>query len=175
MKDSIIEGILFVCLGNICRSPLAEGIARHISQKYNLNLRVDSAGTSGWHIDEPPCAGSRNIAKIHGLNIDDLRGRRVSIYSDDNFDLIIALDKQNYADLLTLGFEKQKVKKLGDFGLKGADIPDPYAYKDMEGFERIYQMIYLCVSNLLSIHYPMIESIQDSKNFADSHIIKKRL
>ncbi|MCX2716688.1 low molecular weight phosphotyrosine protein phosphatase [Helicobacter sp. MIT 21-1697] len=153
-----LQSILFVCLGNICRSPLAQGIARHITQQHHLNIELDSAGTSGWHIDEEPCAGSRYIAKKHGFSIDDLRGRRVSVYADDTFDLIIALDKSNYADLLALGFDKAKVKKLGEFGLKGADIPDPYTYKDMEGFERIYQMIYLCVHNLLSIHYPVIES-----------------
>ncbi len=57
MKDSTIQSILFVCLGNICRSPLAQGIARHIAQQHNLNIEIDSAGTSGWHIDEQPCAG----------------------------------------------------------------------------------------------------------------------
>ena len=112
MKDSTIQSILFVCLGNICRSPLAQGIARHIAQQHNLNIEIDSAGTSGWHIDEQPCAGSRYIAKEHGFSIDDLRGRRVSAYADEKFDLIIALDRSNYADLLTLGFEKNKVKKL---------------------------------------------------------------
>ena len=155
-----IKSILFVCLGNICRSPLAEGIAREIIKKYALDLRVDSAGTSGWHIDEMPCAGSRHIAKKHGFSIDDLRGRRISVYSDNTFDLLIALDSSNQCDLLRLGFEKSKIKKLGDFGLKGADIPDPYAYKDEEGFERIYQMLEICVSKLLAIHYPMIESHQ---------------
>ncbi len=153
-----INSILFVCLGNICRSPLAEGIARHIAEQYKITLRVDSAGTSGWHIDEPPCAGSRNVAKAHGFSIDTLKGRRISVYADDSFDIIVALDKHNYADLLKLGFERTKVKKLGDFGLNGEDIPDPYTYRDSESFERIYQMIELCVLNLLSIHYPMIES-----------------
>ncbi|MCH5313786.1 MAG: low molecular weight phosphotyrosine protein phosphatase [Helicobacter sp.] len=164
MKEKKPQSILFVCLGNICRSPLAEGIAKHLIKKHNLKLKLDSAGTSGWHIDEPPCAGSRNVAKAHGFSIDNLRGRRVSVYADDSFDLIIALDRQNYADLLALGFEKTKVKKLGDFGLNGADIPDPYTYKDAQSFEKIYQMLELCVSNLLSIHYPMIKSTQDSQD-----------
>lgn len=154
----IPQSILFVCLGNICRSPLAEGLARHIIKQHNLTLRVDSAGTSGWHIDEPPCEGSRMVAKEHGFSIDDLKGRRISVYADDSFDLLIALDSHNYADLLKLGFDKKKVKKLGDFGLKGADVPDPYAYKDKAGFERVYEMIELCVYNLLSTHYPVIES-----------------
>lgn len=153
-----VSSILFVCLGNICRSPLAEGVAREFIKKYNLSLKVDSAGTSGWHIDEEPCAGSREVAKKHNFSIDNLRGRRVSVYADDVFDLIIALDSSNYKDLLQLGFDKSKVKKLGDFGLKGADVPDPYSYKDLEGFEKVYQMIAFCVKNLLCMHYPVIES-----------------
>lgn len=162
MKE--ISSILFVCLGNICRSPLAEGVAREFIKKYNLSLKVDSAGTSGWHIDEEPCAGSRQVAKRHNFSIDDLRGRRVSVYADEAFDLIIALDSSNYKDLLQLGFEKSKVKKLGDFGLKGADVPDPYAYRDAEGFEKVYQMIAFCVKNLLCMHYPVVES---DSNFLD--------
>ncbi|CAM3404223.1 low molecular weight protein-tyrosine-phosphatase [Helicobacter labetoulli] len=162
MKE--ISSILFVCLGNICRSPLAEGVAWEFIKKYNLSLKVDSAGTSGWHIDEEPCAGSRQVAKRHNFSIDDLRGRRVSVYADEAFDLIIALDSSNYKDLLQLGFEKSKVKKLGDFGLKGADVPDPYAYRDAEGFEKVYQMIAFCVKNLLCMHYPVVES---HSNFLD--------
>ena len=87
-----MQSILFVCLGNICRSPLAEGVAREIIKQNNLAIEVDSAGTSGWHIDEPPCEGSRAVARQHGFSIDDLRGRRLSVYADDRFDLIIALD-----------------------------------------------------------------------------------
>ena len=116
------------------------------------------------HIDECPHDGSRQVAKRHNFSIDDLRGRRVSVYADDAFDLIIALDSSNYKDLLQLGFDKDKVKKLGDFGLNGADVPDPYGYKDMEGFEKVYQMIAFCVRNLLCMHYPVIES---DSNFLD--------
>ncbi|HIV49448.1 low molecular weight protein-tyrosine-phosphatase [uncultured Helicobacter sp.] len=145
-----MQSILFVCLGNICRSPLAEGIAREIIKKENLAIVVDSAGTSGWHIDEPPCEGSRMVAKKHGFSIDDLRGRRLSVYADDSFDLIIALDSKNYRDILSLGFDKNKVRKLGDYGLDGADVPDPYTYRDMEGFEAVYAMIERGVRHLLS-------------------------
>lgn len=145
-----MRSILFVCLGNICRSPLAEGIAREIIREQGLAIEVDSAGTSGWHIDEPPCQGSRHIAKAHGFSIDDLRGRRISVYADDRFDLIIALDSQNYRDILALGFDKAKVRKLGEYGLEGADVPDPYTYRDMEGFEAVYAMIERGVRHLLS-------------------------
>lgn len=145
-----MHSILFVCLGNICRSPLAEGIAREMIKQKNLAIKVDSAGTSGWHVDEPPCEGSRLVAKKHGFNIDDLRGRRLSVYADDCFDLIIALDSQNYRDILALGFDQLKVHKLGDYGLGGADVPDPYTYKDMEGFEAVYAMIAKGVGNILA-------------------------
>lgn len=150
-----MQSILFVCLGNICRSPLAEGVAREIIKQNNLAIEVDSAGTSGWHIDEPPCEGSRAVARQHGFSIDDLRGRRLSVYADDRFDLIIALDSKNYRDILALGFAKQKVRKLGDYGLNGADVPDPYTYRDMEGFEAVYAMIERGVKNLLAELAPL--------------------
>ena len=143
------RSILFVCLGNICRSPLAEGIAREINKKHDLGLRIDSAGTSRWHIDEPPCDGSRNVAKKRGFSIDDLRGRQISVYSDLEFDMVVALDSQNYRDILNLGFESAKVRKLGEFGLDNKDVPDPYGFRDVEGFEMVYEMIKIGVENLL--------------------------
>lgn len=145
-----VHSILFVCLGNICRSPLAEGIARHLAQKESLNLKIDSAGTSGWHIDEPPCAYSIAIAKKYKIDISQLRGRRVNVYGDDSFDYIVAMDRQNYQDLLSMGFKKEKVKLMGDFGLEGQDIPDPYHYKILEGFEKIYTMLEVAIKALYS-------------------------
>lgn len=144
----MIRSILFVCLGNICRSPLAEGIARYLADKEGLSLRIDSAGTSGWHIDEPPCAHSIAIARKHGIDISHLRGRKVSVYSDDSFDYLVAMDRQNYEDLLTMGFAKEKVKLMGDFGLGGQEIPDPYYYKNLEGFEKIFSMLEVAISEL---------------------------
>ena len=143
------HSILFVCLGNICRSPLAEGIAREINKKHDLGLRIDSAGTSRWHIDEPPCDGSRNVAKKHGWSIDDWRGRQMSVYSDLELEMVVALDSQNYRDILNLGFESAKVRKLGEFGLDNKDVPDPYGFRDVEGFEMVYEMIKIGVENLL--------------------------
>lgn len=103
------------------------------------------------------CECYRNVAQAHGFSIDTHKGRRVNIYADDGFDLIIALDKQNYRDLLTLSFESAKVKKLGDFGLNVAYILDSYTYKDVQSFEKIYEMIALCVCNLLAIYYPVLK------------------
>lgn len=149
MRTPNFHSILFVCLGNICRSPLAEGIAREINNKYNLGLKIDSAGTSRWHIDEPPCEGSCSVAKKHGFSIDDLRGRQISVYGDVEFDMIVALDSQNHRDILRLGFDSAKVHKLGEFGLDNKDVPDPYGFKDEEGFEMVYTMIKAGVENLL--------------------------
>ena len=145
---SKIESILFVCLGNICRSPLAEGIARDLAQKRGLELKIDSAGTSGWHIDEPPCANSIAIARKYGIDISNLRGRKVSVYGDDVFDWIVAMDKQNYHDLLKMGFDESKVKFIGDFGLEGQEIPDPYYYKNLEGFEKIFAMLKTAIAEM---------------------------
>ena len=142
-----INAILFVCLGNICRSPLAEGIARDLAQKRGMDLKIDSAGTSGWHIGESPDSRSIEVAKINGIDISYLKGRKVNAYNDDSFDLIVAMDRQNYQDLLRF-FSKDKVVLMGDYGLEGRDIPDPYHYRDLEGFKKIYEMLYLAINRL---------------------------
>ncbi|WP_027327585.1 low molecular weight protein-tyrosine-phosphatase [Helicobacter pametensis] len=137
--------ILFVCLGNICRSPLAQAIA----QKYNQDHEFDSAGISGYHRGSPPCKGSQWVAREHNIPIMHITSRPVRYPKDDHFDLILALDTQNYQDLLAMGFEAHKVRKLGEFGFDGLDVPDPYYYTGMEGFERVYSMIETCVLNLI--------------------------
>ena len=134
-----MRSILFVCLGNICRSPLAEGIAKKISKNLGLDLKIDSAGTSNWHEGEPPCEQSIKIAKENGVDISKQRSRPVCS-GDKEFDLIVALDAQNKRDLKSMGFKN--VRLLGEFGdLKGADIPDPFYFKDFSGFKKVYEMI----------------------------------
>ena len=142
-----MPSILFVCLGNICRSPLAEGIARHISETKSLNLKVDSAGTGSWHVGEPPCENSVKVAALHGLDISTLRARQVSVEDLKKFDLIIALDQNNYNDLKKMG--AAKLYKLGYFGFNNEDIPDPYFFNGFEGFEKVYEMIETAVTILL--------------------------
>lgn len=134
-----------MCLGNICRSPLAEGIARH----YNQELSFDSAGLSGYHRGEKPCRGTQSIAKKNHISLEGIVSRPVRYPKDDEFDLIVCMDAQNYQDLLELGFEKGKIAKLGDYGFDGLDVPDPYYYVGIEGFERVYAMIDQGVRNLL--------------------------
>lgn len=145
--------ILFVCLGNICRSPLAEGIAKHYVSKFGLVASIDSAGTSGWHNGETPCEGSILVAKKHHIDISGFRSRKVSVYEDSAFDIIVGMDQANVRDLLEMGFDRSKIRKLGEFGLENADVPDPYHYKNNEGFECVYNMIEKGVKHLIQQYF----------------------
>lgn len=143
-----MPSVLFVCLGNICRSPLAEAIMRKKAADRGLSLRIDSAGTGSWHIGEPPCDNSITVAKRHGLDISRLRARQVSRRDAEDFDVIVALDAKNLADLRRMGFTN--VYKLGSFGHRNEDVPDPYFFPGYEGFERVYAMIEKCCDVLLT-------------------------
>ncbi len=142
-----MNSILFVCLGNICRSPLAEGVARTLIEQGGHGITVDSAGTGHWHVGEAPCAHSVTVARNHGIDISRLRARQVTKDDFKTFDLIVALDASNYRDLKAMGC--QNLVKLGDYGHKGADVPDPYFFEGFEGFEHVYTMIESCVNNLI--------------------------
>ncbi len=144
-----MQSVLFVCLGNICRSPLADGIAKKLAEEMALNIRVDSAGTGDWHIGEAPCENSIKIAKMHGIDISMLRARQVNKNDFDTFDLIVALDENNYNDLKAMG--ATNLVKLGEYGYEGADVPDPYFFSGFEGFHEVYKMIDICVRNLFSV------------------------
>lgn len=142
-----MRSILFVCLGNICRSPIAEGVARKLIEEDSLTIAVDSAGTGSWHVGETPCKHSVAVAKYHDIDISHLRARQVKKADFSTFDLIVALDESNYRDLKALGC--QNLVKLGDYGHEGADVPDPYFFDGFEGFEHVYTMIESCVKELL--------------------------
>ncbi|WP_415406057.1 low molecular weight protein-tyrosine-phosphatase [Sulfurovum sp. CS9] len=140
--------ILFVCLGNICRSPLAEGVAQYILEKEGLKLVVDSAGTSNWHEGEAPCDHSIKIARQNKVDISQQRSRPVTKQDIKDFDYVIAMDAQNKSDLENFGFTN--VYKLGDFGdYKGANVPDPYFFPGFEGFEKVFKMVDVCVKDFL--------------------------
>lgn len=145
-----MESVIFVCLGNICRSPIAEGIARKIAQERQLDIKIDSAGTGSWHIGEAPCKHSIAVARKHGVDIAHLRARQVTSRDFEEFDLVIALDESNYSDLKRLG--AANLHKLGIFGYDNEDVPDPYFFKGYEGFDRVYSMIETCVNNLFDTH-----------------------
>lgn len=94
--------LLFVCLGNICRSPLAEGALRHVARQQGLDLTLDSAGTGHWHVGHPPDPRAIAAARRNGVDISDLRARQVTADDFIRFDHILALDRQNLADLRQL-------------------------------------------------------------------------
>ena len=132
-----------VCLGNICRSPLAEGI---LKSKLDLSkFEVQSAGTGGWHVGDLPDPRSIEIAKKNGLDITDQRGKQFSTYDFEIYDHIFVMDNSNYKDVLKLAnteAEKQKVHRILDelFPGENVDVPDPY-YGGDTGFANVYTML----------------------------------
>lgn len=137
--------VLFVCLGNICRSPLAEGIFRQRADELGLHWMTDSAGTGGWHAGEAPDSRSVACAQSHGIDISDLRARQFQPSDLDEFDLVYAMDtenKQNILDMATSDEQRHKVKLILDevFPGESRSVPDPY-YGGEEGFEHVYQLL----------------------------------
>jgi len=134
--------ILMVCLGNICRSPLAEGILREKTK--HLDLIIDSAGTSGYHIGKSPDPRAVAIAKEHNINISKLKARQFSRIDFDNFDTIYVMDKNNYSHLISLSSNLQERNKirliLNEIDPKSHDsVPDPYY--DNNGFKMVYNLL----------------------------------
>ena len=142
-----VKSIIFVCLGNICRSPLAEGIAKEYIKEKNLDIEIQSAGTGDWHIGNPPCPDSIKIAKMNGIDISNQRARQVNSKDFDKYDLVVGLDASNVQNLKNLGCKNPL--KLGDFGYDGEDVPDPYFFEGFEGFDKVFEMIEVCVKNLI--------------------------
>lgn len=135
-----IMKILMVCLGNICRSPLAEGILRHLAVQQGLNWEVDSAGTGNWHVGDPPDHRSVTVARRNGIDISGLRGRQFQTADFDRFDRIFAMDLNNYRDIILKArtdADKAKVQLLLD---DQQPVPDPW-YDDAL-FAPVYKMIY---------------------------------
>jgi len=122
-----MKRILFVCLGNICRSPLAEGIAAYHIAQQELDILVDSAGTSSWHQGEPPCANSIKVAHTHGIDISSQVSRPVTDEDKNTFDCIVALDQQNLSDLESKGFQNVFHPKSQD-NFSFSIIPSPLCY-----------------------------------------------
>ena len=131
-----------VCLGNICRSPLAEGILKQKTK--HLNLTIDSAGTAGYHIGKSPDPRAVAIAKKHDINISKLKARQFSRIDFENFDTIYVMDINNLSHLISLSSNAQERNKirliLNEIDPKNHDsVPDPY-YDD-NGFKKVYNML----------------------------------
>ncbi|MEM6686480.1 MAG: low molecular weight protein-tyrosine-phosphatase [Bacteroidota bacterium] len=135
--------ILMVCLGNICRSPLAEGILA--SKLDPTKFEVDSAGTSGYHDGELPDRRSIKTAKDHGIDISYQRSRKITRSDFQTFDYIFAMDRSNYDDILQLAENQQERDKIllilnQVSPNSNAEVPDPYFGGD-QGFESVYKML----------------------------------
>lgn len=134
--------VLMVCLGNICRSPLAEGILK--SKVDSNTVFVDSSGTAGYHVGNPPDKRSVAVAKKHGIDISTQKCRQFSKNDFEKFDLIYAMDESNFINILSLANTKKDEKKvrllLDELDLGFNEVPDPY-YGGVDGFEEVYQMI----------------------------------
>lgn len=143
-----MRSVLFVCLGNICRSPLAQGIFEHQVNAAGLgpHFDADSAGTSGWHQGEPPHSGSIAVARKYGISIERQKSRPVHPKDADIFDYIIAMDTANRDSLLhEFRFPREKIFLMRDFheqspARKGLSVPDPWGHGS-EAFETVYSIL----------------------------------
>jgi len=137
--------VLFVCLGNICRSPLAEGVFAHLVRERGLHDRfeIDSAGTGAWHVGERADRRSAEVAARHGVSLDG-RARRVASSDFARFDLVVAMDRENLRDLERMADgipHRPRLHLLREWDpQEGDEVPDPY-YGGPDGFERVYAMV----------------------------------
>lgn len=144
--------ILMVCLGNICRSPLAEGILS--SMLDSDNYEVSSAGTGNWHVGDAPDPRSIEVARKNGIDISNQKGIHFSPYHFELYDYIFVMDTANYRDVIKLAkndAEKQKVQPILDglFSGENMDVPDPY-YGGKQGFDNIYDLLYQACEKIVS-------------------------
>ena len=147
-----MKKILFVCLGNICRSPLAEGIMLHLKEKHKLKIEIDSAGTSDYHIGEAPDKRTIINARKNGIDLSELRARQFEVVDFEKFDRIFVMDQSNYANVLALSKDPLHHKKVslplpssGNTGL--TEVPDPY-FGGEETFEKVFDLLYTACDNL---------------------------
>lgn len=146
--------VLFVCLGNICRSPLAEGVFRHLVEEAGLSDRfeIDSAGTGGWHVGERPDARAQMVAGQHGVAL-ECRARQVTEEDLRSFEYVIAMDRENLRKLERMADaagSQAEVRLLREYdpGADGDEVPDPY-YGGASGFETVYEMVHRACQGLL--------------------------
>ncbi len=145
--------VLFVCLGNICRSPTAEAVFRHQLQSHPLahQIECDSAGTSNYHVGEAPDRRAAQAAQKRGYDMSQLRGRQIQEVDFETFDLILAMDRANLAELLSMANSSQrpKLKLFLDFSTCAEqEVPDPY-YGGREGFDHVLDLVESASAGLL--------------------------
>ncbi|MCP5160584.1 MAG: low molecular weight phosphotyrosine protein phosphatase [Hahellaceae bacterium] len=141
-----MRNVLFVCLGNICRSPTAEGVFQHMLEQTGLTsrIRVDSAGTGAWHVGKAPDSRAQKAAYERGYRLSHLKARQVAVADFDKFDLILAMDRSNMDDLLEMcpPDKQNKIRLFMDFAenRRFPEVPDPY-YAGSKGFELVLDLV----------------------------------
>lgn len=146
-QEALVTRILFVCMGNICRSPMAEGVFRHLLTNSGLadHIYVDSAGTHSYHVGASPDQRSQQIASRRGVNLRAIKARPIIPKDFATFDYILAMDKNNYKHLLDLCPQlnyRHKIQLFLDYApdLKDEEVPDPY-YGGLKGFEKVMNLV----------------------------------
>ncbi|WP_375204168.1 low molecular weight protein-tyrosine-phosphatase [Hyphococcus sp.] len=138
-----MKNVLFVCLGNICRSPAAEGVLRAKAKERGIDVTIDSAGTGGWHAGDPPDARMAKAASKRGVDIAYQRARQVDLSDFYQFDYVLAMDLSNHSDLLEMAPPNRTcdIRLFLDFAdCETRETPDPY-YGGTDGFEHVLDLI----------------------------------
>ena len=132
------RSILFVCTGNICRSPTAEAVLRHLAREKSLELRIESAGLGDWHVGDPPDERAQQHAKNRGYDLSAQRARQVRAEDFERFDMILAMDRGHLRALQKLApaHHHAKIRLF----VEGRDVPDPY-YGGPDGFEKVLDLV----------------------------------
>ena len=145
-SNSDTTGVLFVCLGNICRSPLAEGIFQHLVEEAGVSdeFEIDSAGTGSWHVGERPDTRAIAVARAHGITLPS-RARQITPEDLDHFDYVIAMDLENVRNLENMAESSRtdvQIHLLREFDPEhtGDEVPDPY-YGGASGFEKVFKIV----------------------------------
>lgn len=139
-----VSSVIFICMGNICRSPTAEAVFRHKAKAFGLSLKIDSAGTSGSHARKKPDHRAQMVAIAQGYSFDKMRARKVTVKDFEEFDLILAMDKQNIDYLLQVAPQhlQNKIHLFLNFAnnFEDQEVPDPY-YGGAKGFKYVLDLV----------------------------------
>ncbi|MCB1646694.1 MAG: low molecular weight phosphotyrosine protein phosphatase [Pseudomonadales bacterium] len=145
--------VLFVCMGNICRSPTAEGVFRHKAMASGMDLNIDSAGTGGWHQGEAPDERAQAAAAARGYDLSQIRARQVTATDFDHFDYVLAMDSDNLRNLQYIrpAASKAKLALFMDYAtdVTETEVPDPY-YGGVNGFEQVLDMVEAASEGLIA-------------------------